>query len=159
MAPDRAQLAGVRQHLRVAPHGHDPQQVGAAEASGAAGHRDRWDDAGAADQAQRRGRGVPGEPATDRPAHLEHVADLRDVGQELRDLTVRQPLDEELDQGVVVVRGERVGALGGVVVRRAEPDQVVLAGPVPLPVVDVHPQPDRVGVGSSFSMIARSSRR
>ena len=85
---------------------HHPQEVDAAQPAGGAEHRDGGHHAGAADQAERRGAHVPREPPPDRAAHLEHVADLGLVGQELRHLAVRQPLDEELDERVVVVRAD-----------------------------------------------------
>ena len=90
------------------------------------------DDAGAADDADRGVSPVPGEPAADRPAQLEHVADLGHVVQEPRHLAARQALDQELDQRVAGVGGDRVRALRRVVVRRAQPDHVVLARPVPV---------------------------
>ena len=81
------------------------------------------------------------EPATDRAPELQDVADLGHLGQELRDLAPGKPLDQELHQRVIVVRGDGVGPLGGVVVGRTKPDQVVLSRRVPLPVLDEHAQP------------------
>ena len=55
---------------------------------------------------------VPDEPAADRAAHLELVADLDLVVQERRDLAVLEPFDGELDlAGVVGRRRDRVRAL------------------------------------------------
>ena len=94
------QLTDVRQHLRAAAHRHDSQQVGAAEPTSGARHRDGGDHAGPADQAERGRAHVPGEPAADRPAHLEYVAHLGHLGQELRHLAVGQLLNQELHQRV-----------------------------------------------------------
>jgi hypothetical protein len=138
-----AQLAGVGQQVRAPADRHHPQQLDAAEPACGACHRDRRDHTGAADQAERGSADVPGEPAADRAAHLEHVADLGHPGQELRHLALRKLLDEELHEGVVVVGGDGVRALRRVVVGSAETDQVVLPGTVPLAVVDVHPEPYR----------------
>ena len=90
----------------------------------------------------------PGEPAADRAAHLEHVAELGDVVQVAGHLAVGQPLDHQLDQRVGGVGGDRVGALGGVVVGRAQADDVVLAGQVLDAVGDVEAQPRQAAVGA-----------
>ena len=83
------QLLDVGQHLGVSTDRHHREPVGPAEPTGGADHRDRRDDAGTTDQAERRGAGVPDEPATDRAPELQDVADLGHVGEELRDLARR----------------------------------------------------------------------
>ena len=94
-----------------------------ADAPGRSRHGYRGDHSGPSDEADRRGSGVPGEPAPDRSAELEDVTDFGDVGEELRDLALGEPLDEELHEWVAVVGGEGVGTLRGVVVGGAQPDR------------------------------------
>ena len=48
-------------------------------------------------------------PATDPTAELQDLAGLGHLGEELGDLPAGEPLDEELHQRVVVVRGQGVG--------------------------------------------------
>ncbi len=136
-APYRCSSAAYGSSSQVRATDDDPQLVLQAEPPGVARHRDERHHAGAAGDADGGHVALPDEPAADRSAQLEHVADLGDVVQEARHLAARQALDHQLEQRVVGVRGDRVGALRGVAVRRAQPDDVVLPGQVVDPVVDV----------------------
>ena len=94
-------------------------------------HRHERHDARAAADEQRGRVAVPHEPAADRPADLELVADHDVVVQERRHLAVVEPLDGELDLvRVVGRRRDRVRPRRGVAVGRGEPHDVVLTGEV-----------------------------
>ena len=78
----RHQLVGVGQLGQRAGRRRRPAAGPARpSAAGVPQHRDERDDAEAAGDQQRRGRAVPDEPAADRPAHLQLVAGLDDVGE------------------------------------------------------------------------------
>ena len=134
-----AELRGVRQVGERPADRDDAEPVAQPVPGGVPQHRDERHHAGAAGHADGLGLALPGEPAADRPAQLEDVADLGHVVQVARDLAAGQALDHQLDQRVVGLRGDRVGALRGVVVRSAQPHDVVLPRQVVDPVRDVEP--------------------
>ena len=98
----------------------------------------------------RAGVSPPDEPAADRAPHLELVAGHDLVVEEHRHLPPCEALDRDLELGRAVGgRGHRVGAGGGVAVRRGEPDDVVLAGEVAGGLSE--PQAERLGFGVSVA--------
>ncbi len=87
---------------------------------------------------------LPHEPAADRPAYLDLVADDQLVVQERRDLAVVEPLDGEVD--LVAVSGwrrDRVRARRGVPVFGGESHDVVLAREMRRRPFE--PEPERLG--------------
>ena len=135
------ELVGVGERVEGAGHSDHAEQVLQAEPARVAHHRNDRHHSGTAGHRDRRHLAGPREPAADRTAQLEHVAHPRLVVHEPRDLAVGQALHHQLKQRVVRVRGSGVGTLGGVVVRCAEPEHVVLAGQVVHPVGHLEPQP------------------
>ena len=135
------ELGGVREVVPGAGDDDHLEPVLEAQPPRDAGHRDDRHHTGAAGDADRGHVALPDEPAPDRAAQLELVADLGDVVQEAGDLAAGQALDHQLQQRVVGVGRDRVGALRGVAVGRPQADDVVLARQVVDPVLDVEAQP------------------
>ena len=136
------ELLGVGERVEGAGHGDHAEQVAPARAGARSAASQR--------SAPRRNRRPPRPPGTSPdqvnqppigPRSSNTSPTSRLVVQEPRDLAVGQALDHQLQQRVVRVGGHGVGALGGVVVRCAEPEHVVLAGQVVDPVGHLEPQP------------------
>ncbi len=100
-------------------------------------HRHQRHDPGPAchEEQRPRQRGVPDEIAADRAAHLDPVADDRDVVEEGRDLAVLDPLDGQVDLAAALrLRGDRIAALDAVAVGGRETKVDMLAGAMARPV-------------------------
>ena len=122
---------------RARPRAAARRAAGAASASlpalpAVAQHRHQRHEPGAAGDEQQRAAlgGVPGEPAAERPAHLELVARPRLVDEVRRDLAVVEPLDGDRRAAVLGRRRDRVAALRLVAVLGGQADVDVLAGAV-----------------------------
>jgi voltage-gated potassium channel len=147
LAGERDEGPGVEQLLDVgqldpgaADRAH-PQAVGHAQPAGVPQHRDDRDHAGATGQAHGGHVPGPGEPTTDRPTQLEHVADPGLVVEVPGDLAPGQALDHQLEQRVGGLGRDRVRPLGGVAVLGAQPQHAVLTGEPVERVGDLEAQP------------------
>ena len=133
------QLIAVHHGCRRADGVDEPEGRPAPRPLPRAQHRHDRHDAAAAGGEQRAGRILrpPDEPAADRPAQLDLVADREHLHEVRRHLTVVDELDGQVDHAGTVrvpVRGDRVRALGGVAVGCGQPHIHMLAGQVAGPV-------------------------
>ncbi len=149
------ELRAARDVGRRARRDGHADEVRHAEVPRVADHRNERHRARAAAERDGRGRAVPDEEAADGQAHLDLVADPGDVGEEPAHLAVLVALHQQLD--ALLVRGgeDRVRALRGVAVLRAQPHDAVLAGKVRDPVGHVEPQQD----GRGRRVLERRDRR
>ena len=135
----RPQLVGVQRQRRLPDRDQRAGVDLARVARAMAQHRhQRHEPRPAADEQQRAAVGDrPRERAADRPAHLELVADLHDLGQVGRDLAVVDPVDRDRRSRVLGRARERERALRLVAVGRGQADVEMLAGAVAVPVGDL----------------------